>query len=61
MKLFLLGLLVLGVVLMGWGTAITNGPGSADERVAGAFPILAGAGFIVLGVVVAFLWLVVRA
>lgn len=40
---------------------ITNGPGSVDELVGGAFPVLIGLGFIALDIVIAFVWLVVRA
>ncbi|MCJ2019586.1 hypothetical protein MKK84_19470 [Methylobacterium sp. E-065] len=61
MKWLLDILLALGIALIAWGTAITNGPGSADERVAGSVPILAGIGFVLLDFVIAFVWLVVRA
>lgn len=60
MKWFLAVLLVLGLALTGWGVAITNGPGSADERVGGAFPVLVGLGFIALDIIIAFVWLVAR-
>lgn len=61
MKWLLVILLALGIALIAWGTAITNGPGSADERVAGAVPVLAGVGFVALDFVVALVWLIVRA
>ncbi|MCJ2088353.1 hypothetical protein MKK88_20530 [Methylobacterium sp. E-005] len=61
MKWLLAILLSLGIALIAWGTAITNGQGSADERVAGSVPILLGIGFVLLDIAVAFVWLVVRA
>lgn len=61
MKWFLALMVVVGVALIVWGNAISNGPGSADERIAGAFPVLAGIGFVVAGIVIAFVWLVFRA
>ncbi|GJE37859.1 hypothetical protein [Methylobacterium persicinum] len=61
MKWFLSGVLICGLALMAWGNSISNGPGSADERIAGAIPVLLGAGFIALDVVVAFVWLIFRA
>ena len=61
MKWFLALMVVVGLSLIAWGNSISNGPGSADERIAGAFPILAGIGFVVAGIVIAFVWLIVRA
>lgn len=61
MKLLILGLILIGIALLAWGAAVANGRGSADERVAGAFPIMAGLGFIVLGFVIALAWLLIRA
>jgi len=60
MKWFLAALFVLGVSLIAWGSAITNGPGSADERVAGAFPVLIGVGFLVTDFIIALAWLLIR-
>lgn len=60
MKLFLLGLFALGGLLTWWGSKISNGPGSADERIAGAFPVLAGVGFMLLSVLMSFVWLIVK-
>jgi len=61
MKWLLVALVAIGIALIAWGVAITSGPGSADERVAGALPVLFGIGFIVLAVVIAFAWVVIRA
>ncbi|WP_342106261.1 hypothetical protein [Methylobacterium sp. SI9] len=52
---------MIGIALLAWGAVVANGRGSADERVAGAFPIMAGLGFIVLGFVIALAWLLIRA
>jgi hypothetical protein len=60
MKLLIIGLFLIGLSLVIWGTSITNGSGSADERVAGAYPVLFGAGLIVLDVAMAFVWLLFR-
>lgn len=61
MKPLLAGMILLGIALITWGVIVTNGRGSADARMAGAFPILVGLGFITLGIVIVFAWLLIRA
>ena len=61
MKWFLAALLLLGAGLTCWGALITNGRGSADERVGGVIPVIAGIGFIVLALIIAGVWIFVRA
>ncbi|GJE13996.1 hypothetical protein [Methylobacterium longum] len=61
MKWLLAVLLILGAGLIAWGLVITSGRGSADERVGGAIPIMAGVGFIVLALIITGVWTFVRA
>lgn len=61
MKWLILGLLALGLTLTGFGFSITQGSGSADERVGGTLPILLGGAIIIGAVVGAFVWVVFRA
>ena len=59
MTWFLAGLFALGCILAAWGIVVADYGASADERIAGAFPILIGLGLIGLDVVVAFFWAVI--
>ena len=61
MKLALAGVFAAGCALTWWGFRITEGPGSADERMAGSIPAVIGLGLIAADAVVTVVYLVVKA
>ncbi|AWV18809.1 hypothetical protein A3862_27405 [Methylobacterium sp. XJLW] len=57
---WLIGILfALSLAMIWWGFRITDGPGSADERVGGSIPVLLGGVLLVFDAALTLTWLVV--